>query len=166
MKWTGTWSYCIGSLIKHRPLEEHSSHFFTPVLPAFRKKQCSSAWSPVYIPSADMIIFQWCKHTHTVVVLVAMASDSRRSWWAPGSIFSVQKPRGQSAEQTMKHRAEIPEAPTHIHWHTRASQVARPDFTELDVFLGQHICWLWNNILIQKCNLDHFPTPKPNFTHE
>ncbi len=27
-------------------------------------------------------------------------------------------------------------------------------------------CWPWNNIWIQKCNLDHFPTPKPNLTHE
>ncbi len=35
------------------------------------------------------------------------------------------------------------------------------DFAELDVFLGQH-CWRWNNILIQKCNIDHFPTPKLN----
>ncbi len=38
---------------------------------------------------------------------------------------------------------------------------ARPDFAELDVFLGQ-----WDNILIQKCNLDHFPTPKPKLNRE
>ncbi len=39
---------------------------------------------------------------------------------------------------------------------------ARPDFAELDVFLGQHILYF----LIQKFNLDYFPTPKPNLTHE
>ncbi len=35
--------------------------------------------------------------------------------------------------------------------------IACPDFADLDV--------RWN-ILIQKCNLDHFPTPKPNLTLE
>ncbi len=41
-------------------------------------------------------------------------------------------------------------------------QNARPDFAELDVFLGQHILLT----LEQNCNpknyLDNFPTPKPN----
>ncbi len=116
---------------------------FLPLLysspPCFQEKQCSSAWSPVYIPSADMIIFQWCKHTHTV------SSASCYGFWLTKKLMSSwqyllsTEAKGQSAEQTMKHRAEISEAPTHIHWHTRASQVARPDFTELDVFLGQHI---------------------------
>ncbi len=27
-------------------------------------------------------------------------------------------------------------------------------------------CLPWNNILIQKCHLDHFPTPKPNLNHQ
>ncbi len=50
-------------------------------------------------------------------------------------------------------------------WHIL--YIARPDFAELDVFLGQQIyCWPWNNILIQNCNLDHFPTPKPNLNYE
>ncbi len=47
--------------------------------------------------------------------------------------------------------------------------MARPDLDELDVFLGQlllYLLYIWNNILIQKCNLDHLPTPKPNLTHE
>ncbi len=39
---------------------------------------------------------------------------------------------------------------------------ARPDFAELDVFLGQLILFF---ILIQKC-LDHIPTPRPNLNHE
>ncbi len=34
----------------------------------------------------------------------------------------------------------------------------------LDVFLGQHILLTLNNILIQKYNLNHIPTPKPNLT--
>ncbi len=49
--------------------------------------------------------------------------------------------------------------------YSKLSRPAHPDFAELDVFLGQH-SWPWNNILIQKCNLDHFPTAKPNLNHE
>ncbi len=47
--------------------------------------------------------------------------------------------------------------------------MARPDLAELDVFLGQLLLYLLDilyNILIQKCNRDHLPTPKPNLTHE
>ncbi len=44
--------------------------------------------------------------------------------------------------------------------------IARPDIAELDVFLGQHILLTLEHILIQKYNLNHIPTPKPNLTHE
>ncbi len=45
-------------------------------------------------------------------------------------------------------------------WNVGYSQFwnePRPDFAMLDVFL---------DILIHKCNLDHFPTSKPNLNHE
>ncbi len=138
MKWTGTWSYCIGSLIKHRPLGEHSSHFFTPVLSAFRKSS-AVLHGHLYIFHLQIWSSSNDVNTHTV------SSASCYGFWITKKLMSSwqhllsTEAKGQSAEQTMKHRAEIPEAPTHIHWHTRASQVARPDFTELDVFLGQHI---------------------------
>ncbi len=46
----------------------------------------------------------------------------------------------------------------------RITWCARPDFAELDVFLCQHN--LLEQHFIQKCSLDHFPTPKPNLNHE
>lgn len=119
MKWAGTRSYCIGSLIK-----QTTRRTFLPLLysrpPCFQEKQCSSAWSPVYFPSADTIIFQWCKHTHT--------ASSCYGFWLPRKLMSSwqhllsTEAKGQSAEQTMKHRAEIPEAP-HTHSMTHASQL-------------------------------------------
>ncbi len=118
MKWTGTWSYCIGSLIKHRPLEEHSSHFFTPVLPAFRK---SSAVLHGHLYIFHLQIWSSSNDVNThilLVVLVAMASDSRRSWWAP-AVSSQYRSQGAISRTDMKHRAEIPEAP-HTHSLTHA----------------------------------------------
>ncbi len=31
--------------------------------------------------------------------------------------------------------------------------IAEPDFTKYDVFLGQHLCWPWNNIVINQSDL-------------
>ncbi len=108
---------------------------FLPLLysrpPCFQEKQCSSAWSPVYIPSADMIIFQWCKHTLQVV---AMASNSQGSWWAPGSIFSVQKPRGNQQNRPWNTERRFLRPPTHIHWHMRHR------------FMSSFTGWYWTRI--------------------
>ncbi len=30
---------------------------------------------------------------------------------------------------------------------------AEPDFTKCDMFLGQHLCWPWNNIVINQSDL-------------
>lgn len=119
MRWfkAGTLSYSIGSLL--------NGWTFFPLLssrpPCFQEKQCSSAWSPVHIPSADMIIFPWCKHTHTLKSVVAMASESHGSWWAPGNILSVQKPRGNHQNRPWNTERRFPKA-LHKHSLTHAPQ--------------------------------------------
>ncbi len=46
--------------------------------------------------------------------------------------------RTQSSEQTHTHHEYTP---------------AEPDFTKYDMFLGQHLCWPWNNIVINQSDL-------------
>ncbi len=38
-----------------------------------------------------------------------------------------------------------------IRWH----QWAEPDFTKCDMFLDQHLCWPWNNIVINQSDLNN-----------
>ncbi len=35
----------------------------------------------------------------------------------------------------------------------RACLIAEPDFTKCDMFLDQHLCWPWNNIVINQSYL-------------
>ncbi len=41
--------------------------------------------------------------------------------------------------------------PQHINWSLRF--LAEPDFTKCNIFLGQHLCWPWNNIVINQSDL-------------
>ncbi len=49
-------------------------------------------------------------------------------------------------------------------FHLNTVQYARPDFAELDVFLGQHILLTLEQHFNPK--IYHFPTSKPNLNHE
>lgn len=110
MKWVraGTQSYCKGSLIK-QTTRRTFLHFFTPDLPAFRK---SSAVLHGHLYIFHLQIWSSSNDVNTPVGS-CYASDSQGSWWAPGSIFSVQKPRDNQQNRPWNTERRFLRPPTH-----------------------------------------------------